>query len=237
MPSKIDWCDETINPLGWGCYGPGGTAERPRICVYCYALKFSRRKMRDCPDCRAFKPHWHSEQLELLYRWRKPRRVFVQSMGDLFGDWVPASQIGSVFVACNTNPRHTYLFLTKNPRGVPHYLQWPERSWLGVSVTNQADADERIPLLLQTPAAHRFVSFEPLLSAVDLERSYWDEDRGCHLEPMIDWAILGAQTGAGSKPIDPEWVSDLTLECDAYRVPVFHKGSLARMGFTRREMP
>ena len=64
--TRIDWCDATINPWGWGCYGPGGTAEHPQRCSYCYAETLGKRHLRTCPDCRAFVPHWHEEELRKM---------------------------------------------------------------------------------------------------------------------------------------------------------------------------
>ena len=92
MSSKIEWLvgldnkhGETINPWGWGCYGPGGSAERPNLCCYCYAKILANRKLRKCSLCQQFVPHWHPEQLEKPLHWKKPRRIFVASMSDPFG--------------------------------------------------------------------------------------------------------------------------------------------------------
>jgi len=113
--TKIDWSDETINPLGHGCYGTG-TKDNPKICEYCYAVKMAKRNMRNCDLCAKFIPHTHFEQLDKLKQWKKPKTIFVQSMGDLFGDWVPDEWIEKVFDACLESPQHRYLFLTKNPK-------------------------------------------------------------------------------------------------------------------------
>ena len=223
MPTKIDWADETINPLGWGCYGPGGTAEKANICSYCYAARFARRKNRDCPDCQAFRPHWHPEQLKRIWRWKKSRRIFVQSMGDLFGDWVPKEHIYAVLSQAWRYEQHKFFFLTKNPKRLIEF-SFPENAWAGVSVTNQVDADERIPFLVATPAAHRFVSFEPLLGPVDTRHLL---NPGCY--SGIDWVIIGAQTGPGAIPPAVEWVGDLTRQCLRAPIPIFHKDSLAML--------
>lgn len=118
MPSRIDWCDETVNPLGWGCYGPGGTPESPQPCWYCYAWRMSKGPyVPDCEQCKQFVPHWHPDVFDKLYRWKKPRKIFWQSMGDLFHPCTPAWQIETVLAAVKATPQHTHIFCTKNRGG------------------------------------------------------------------------------------------------------------------------
>ncbi len=218
--TRIDWATATINPLGWGCYGPGGTAERPARCPWCYAYRIAKRNLRDCPHCCAFVPHWHSDELHKLRRWRRPRLVFVQSMGDMFGSGVSDRQRGVIWDAMRKS-RHTHVILTKNP-GLMHgwcraYAPKPlSNVWLGVSVTNQVDADERIPPLIQTPAAVRLVSWEPALGELDI--TAW---------PRLDWLIVGAQTGPGAVPPKPEWIEQVREQCQEAHVAYFEKRSLS----------
>lgn len=195
IEKNIGWANETINPLGWGCYGPDGDPDNPKPCEYCYAAKFAKRNLRVCPDCQDFKPHWHGEQLELLSHWKKPRIIFVQSMGDLFSDYTKQSSIFATFDACYANKQHVYIFLTKNPKRMyPVHWAWRDKRreegkapplnwWFGTTVTCQADTHR----ILKLPEdANRFISFEPLLEGIVLnvaQREY------------IDWYIVGGLSG------------------------------------------
>ncbi len=226
--TKIEWCDETINPLGWGCYGPGGTAEKPNICSYCYAAKIARRNLRGCPDCRSFKPHWHPGQLDKLDLWQKPRRVFVQSMGDLWGEWVPEDFISQTIGTCVVNSRHTYLFLTKNPTRMGGNWNWPRNSWAGVTVTCQADM-WRVAELLKVNCRRKFVCFEPLLGPVRIDPLWLYsglEDNKLVPSGEIHWAIIGAETGQGAKIPKYEWINALCKQLDDAHVPMFTKANL-----------
>ena len=164
-----------------GCWGPGGTAEKPKRCPYCYAEKVARRfthdrnKVTDQPD--PFTPQFHPDRLSEPAKVKKPSKIFVGSMGDLFGDWVPEEWIEAVIRAAMDCGQHTFIFLTKNPKRYHEFGLWPPNCWVGTTVTNQADADERIPWLLQVDAPVRFVSLEPLLSSIDI--SPWDKCDQC----------------------------------------------------------
>ena len=253
MSTKIDWADETLNPQGWGCFGPGGTHDNPQPCSYCYAKRMASRMMRTCELCNQFIPHYHPEVMEMPYRWKKPRKIFWQSMGDLFHPHTPDWLIQGVLAVVEANPRHTNIFLTKNPKRLQEFNPWPPNCWVGTTVTNQADADERIPWLLQVDAVVRFVSHEPLLSKIYLaksipcsdcdgsgylgvcrngkkqscERCGGDEDSLGHgIEPGISWAIIGAMTGPGAVKPEPEWITSLVGQYRAAGVPVFLKDNL-----------
>ena len=255
MPTKIDWSDEMINPLGWGCYGPGRTPENPKPCSYCYAMRIAHRGMRDYDLCRQFIPHWHPEMLDKPHFWKKPRRIFVQSMGDLFHPSTPQFQIELVLAMAKALPRHTFQFLTKNPKRLKDFNPWPANCWVGTTVTGQADADERLPWLLQVEAVVRFVSHEPLLGAIDLtnylppefclncnntgypwiecgnEHSGYDYRYTCECKTQkyVDWAIIGAQTGPGAVKPKLEWVQGLIDQYRAAGVPLFLKDNLNRV--------
>jgi protein gp37 len=247
--SKIDYVDATINPLGWGCYGPGGAAEEPKRCNYCYAFRLAKRHLRRCPLCNQFVPHSHSEEWDKPYRWRRGRRIFVQSMGDLFGTGVDPNMSLRLQSLCWATPRHTYLALTKSPARMAEQLAGitlPPNLWLGTSVTCQADADERIPLLLQVPAAVRWVSVEPLLGSVDLEKwlsrdcedcdgAGFDLETGvcdsCHGEQRwhgIDWVACGAQTGPGAVKPRASRVESIIAQCQDAGIPLFIKSNVAK---------
>jgi protein gp37 len=217
-------------------------------------------------------------KLEEPLHWKKPRRVFVNSMSDLFHESLPDWAIDRVFAVMALCPQHTFQVLTKRPkrmqewfnglkydsshsvdrcwtriyreagwialnqstkwrdwnRTLPAYDSHPSRSacwplpnvWLGVSVEDQATADARIPLLLQTPAAFRFVSYEPALGPVD----FWNLLHGC-----IDWLICGGESGPGARPFDLAWARSARDQCKAAGVPFFLKQLGAEPRFDRDE--
>ncbi|GAA4522441.1 phage Gp37/Gp68 family protein [Actinoallomurus oryzae] len=208
--STIEWTDATWNPVT-GCtkLSPG--------CDHCYAETFAER-WRGTPGHHfenGFDVTLRPERLDQPLKWKKPRRVFVNSMSDLFHDAVPDAFIVAVFTRMWWSPQHTFQILTKRhgrmrslmpriePRlremerdldllDAPTPLHWPlPNVWLGVSVENQHWADLRIPALLQTPAAVRFISAEPLLGPLDLSR--W-------LRPVPDCGYVDAQDGTCAHP-------------------------------------
>ncbi|RJQ44378.1 MAG: DUF5131 family protein [Gaiellales bacterium] len=235
--SKIDYIDASINPLGWGCFGPGGTDREPKRCEYCYAQTIAKRHLRKCRNCNEFVPHWHPEELEKLSHWKKPRRIFVESMGDLFGDWVTSSIPFEVLRQTFYNRQHTYLFLTKNPKRMVREVnefffeydtpRWETtRHWFGTTITNQADAFQRISELWKLHSPNGWLSIEPLLGPIYLRLA------------GINWVVIGAETGnrKGKVNPDPEWVKDIIEQCRAAGVPVFVKGKIAER-FPVQEYP
>lgn len=181
------------------------------------------------------------EALEMPLHWRKPRRIFVNSMSDLFHEEVPFSFIDQVFAVMSVTPRHTYQILTKRPERMlevmnrirsKELLGWAKgvysHVWLGVSVEDQATADERIPILLQTPAAVRWISAEPLLGPIKLRWDRWLPVSGheqIEREQLrtIDWAILGGESGPGARPCDLQWIRVIAAQCMAAGVKCFVK--------------
>jgi protein gp37 len=243
--TKIEWCDETINPQGWGCYGPDGTPENPKPCSYCYARRFAARNTRGCDLCHQFIPHWHIEAMDKPTKWRKPRKIFWQSMGDLFHPCSPENQIRAVLSDVRDTPRHTHIFLTKNPKRLKDFNPWPSNCWVGTTVTNQADADERLPWLLQVEAPVRFVSHEPLLDATRMRLTpgrrivvcpschsdRWQGIGSCGkcggaAPKGISWAIIGGMTGPGAVEAKCEWIQGLIDQYRAAGVPIFLKSNL-----------
>jgi protein gp37 len=165
-----------------------------------------------------FKVTFHPERLQEPYRWKKPRRVFVCSMGDLFHRDVPDDWIKRVIDVMAETHRHTYQILTKRPERLNHYV-WPDNAWLGASVENLATADERIPLLLNCPAKVHWVSIEPLLEdimfsgqlAKAIERRW------------LDGVVVGGESGPGARPMNPDWVRSIRDYCVAVGVPFLFK--------------
>jgi protein gp37 len=205
------------------------------------------------------------EKLTEPLTWKKPRRVFVNSMSDLFQDGVPDDYIDQVFAVMSLTPRHTYQVLTKRPERMRSYLamespdgdrcdfvavaanelmserdgrmsftflrrgSWPlPNVWLGVSVENQHFADERIPLLLQTPATVRFISAEPLLGPVDLTGLFAAHFENPADDAVLDWVIVGGESGPHARQFDCEWALSIVRQCQAATVPVFVKQLGAR---------
>ncbi|MBE0430146.1 MAG: DUF5131 family protein [Thermoleophilia bacterium] len=224
--TKIEWCDNTINPLGWGCYGPGGNKENPKPCPYCYARRASRgpwAAQRGCPDCMAFRPHWHPEMLEKPLKWRKPRRIFVQSMGDLFHPETPQEHIEAVLKTVRACPQHTFIFLTKNPARYPLF-HFPFNCMIGATATSQESWDHAIKVLGLTQAGHlyrfgypvnTFISAEPLLGPI--------EPGGMH---ALSWLIIGAERWKSVVP-ERRWIMSLLTSARRSGAAVFMKDNLS----------
>ena len=149
-----------------------------------------------------FDPTFHRYKLDEPQKWKKPRNIFVCSMADLFGDWVPDEWIEQVFKACEAAPQHRYLFLTKNPK---RYMELklkgklPKQHWYGTSVTRKDDRD------FFAPGYNTFVSIEPILE------SFSDEKHAAYRQMVQPWAIFGAETGNRKNKIVPkkEWITEL----------------------------
>lgn len=256
----IEWTDFTWNPVT-GCWGPAGTAEKPNRCSYCYAAKIAHRMAHiegsgygngiERPNpTGAFGPIFHPNRLFEPSKVKKPSRIFVCSMADLFGDWVPAYWIASVLGEIeNATSWHTYQFLTKNPKRLKDFNPWPSNCWVGTTITNQADMDERAPLLYQVDAPVRFVSHEPLLGAIDA-RYHLAEPTGnfriyrgrrqmeMKVHGLLSWAIIGTMTGPGAVKPEPEWVRNLWKQYRQAETPVFMKNNLKPiMGTLVQEFP
>lgn len=207
--SNIAWTDETWNVTS-GCTkcSPG--------CINCYAERMAKRLQVIHPHKYAdgFAVTLHHEELEKPYRWRKPRTVFVSSMGDLFHEDVPDEYIRDVFRVMTDNPKHTFQVLTKRAERMARFaetISWPRNVWAGVTVESNAVAD-RADHLRTIHAPVRFVSAEPLLGPLtDLS-----------LEG-VDWLIAGGESGPGWRPIEADWVRDLRDRCTASGIRFFFK--------------
>ena len=184
-----------------------------------------------------FDPTFHRYRLGEPQRMKKPSNIFVCSMADLFGDWVPDEWIQEVFKDCQAAPQHRYLFLTKNPERydvLSYYLPWnvdygdPVNSsnmWFGFTAENQIAFDERADKqdFYVHSSYNSFVSLEPLQSRIDLD--------GLSRIYGIGWVIVGAETGSRKDKIIParEWVENIVNACRESGVPVFLKNSLAKV--------
>lgn len=303
--SRIEWCDATWNPVV-------GCTRVSEGCRNCYAERVAKRLaamgQEQYQTVLNQQDRWNGRvnvvpsALDLPFRWKKPRRIFVNSMSDLFHENVPDGFIMQVFNAMWRLPRHTFIVLTKRPErmrdfmvrlgdcdaedpsqfknargpeetqaahpsgrgqlfaemlrsmgtppkgcayptfdwmgGMLYWPDYPPNVWLGVSVEDQAAADARIPELVRTPAAVRFVSVEPMLGAVDLE--FVDSDGANRLDALrgyahidgrnepwktgaLNWVIVGGESGPNARPVHPDWVRSVRDQCVTAGVPFFFK--------------
>jgi protein gp37 len=180
---------------------------------------------------------FHPERLDQPLRWKKPRRIFVGSMTDLFHEDVTDLMRDQVLGLSIGAPQHIYMLLTKRPERMHQYFNGTHPGpniWLGVTAENQEMADQRIPILLQTPAAKRFVSVEPMLGPVDIEQYLHDSNCVASDVPFcicseprevcVDWVICGGESGPGARFMHPHWVENLRDQCTEAGVPFFFKG-------------
>jgi protein gp37 len=273
--TAIGWTEATWNPVtGCSHVSPG--------CEHCYAealeLRFGRSTKPWTAQNAAENVKLHPERLEQPLRWRTPRRVFVNSMSDLFHERVTETFLDQVFAIMAVSPRHTFQVLTKRPERMRDYVStdgragavaaetgsgcdddgrdwpfirpddlaemWPlPNVWLGVSCEDQRRADERLPLLLETPAAVRFVSLEPLLGPIDFPLPcdgsvFWG---GLH------WGIIGGESGPQYRPMQVEWAQGIADTFAWAHVPLYVKqdsgprpgkqGRLSDALWARKEYP
>jgi protein gp37 len=245
--TKIEWAEKTWNPIrarrisnderGWYC------EHVSEGCRNCYAERMNRNTYFG--NGLEYKPKTLSEVdlfldekiLQQPLHWSKPQNVFPCSMTDLFGRWVKDEWLEAILNVIYRAKQHTFQGLTKRADRMLDYISRSAflsndplpNLWLGVSCEDQKTADERIPLLLQTPAAVRWISAEPLLGPVDLSR-YFARDwtlRG-HDHPTertvgIDWAVVGGESGPGARSLDLNWIKSIVSQCQQSRVPVFVK--------------
>lgn len=228
--TAISWTNATWNPVT-------GCIPVTEGCRNCYAARYAKRRIGDFHNGRPFSVvRCHHERLDQPLHWRKPRRIFVCSMGDLFHDDVPFDFIHEVWDVFKRTPQHIYQVLTKRPQRMRDCIEkiyslermgWASgfwnHVWLGVTTENQAAADERIPLLLQTPAAVRFVSCEPLLDPIDIRWAFhkYPENHPFKIKAGLDWLIAGGESGPSARPMHPDWVRSLRDQCQAHDIP-FH---------------
>lgn len=214
LNSPIGWCDATWNPIT-GCLND---------CPFCYARKLAegRLKGRFGYD-RGFKPTFHADRIQEPYKLKKPSKIFVSSMGDIFGNWNPQHWFSAVMKVVIENPRHTFQFLTKFPEHIAAFLECermksiPDNMWVGTSITNQRDI-WRTDHIRKVSGGCRFVSFEPLL-----------ENLQCLILGGINWVIIGAETGNRREKVSPDfrWIHHLSMDADDYGCAVYMKDNLA----------
>jgi len=236
----IEWADKTANPLKVkgtqpGAAYPGGNYCEMITsgCALCFAgilnsranrfggngLKYGGTNQAAAPEMEL-----NIDMLKSWSRMRKSNKIFVCSMTDWAGAWVKDWQMFAMLDAMRAAPKQTFMLLTKRPermsRTVSDWLmtsglaQVPGNIWLGISAENQAALDDRLPHLISTPVAVRFLSLEPLLGPIHL---------GWPGMQFIDWVIVGGESGTGARPLDVKWVSGILAQCQAVGVPTFVK--------------
>lgn len=256
--TNIEWCDHTFNP--WeGCQkvGPG--------CDHCYAETRNARfgggqapnwgpgapRRRTGNDTWAKPEKWQKRAADFMAKHGRRQRVFCASLADVFDNQVPTEWRDDLWSLIEATPDLEWLLLTKRVGNVGNMLPVPfdfERLypnvWIGATITSQAEADRDIPKLLDVPARVRFLSMEPLLGPVDLERIQWPEKHkvdvlrgGAWDLPgwihggfvnhsdmnTVDWVIVGGESGPGARPMHPDWPRSLRDQCAAAGVPFLFK--------------
>lgn len=221
--TKIAWAGETWNPIS-------GCTPASEGCANCYASRWATRFRNG-----DFAPKFHPEKIGLPYGWKRPRLVFVNSMGDLFHEHFKA-EIFNILNTIADTPQHQYLILTKRAKRMAeamemfYRIRWKDAPLknlgLGITAENQPRLEERMEYFLRTPAAFRFISLEPLLGSVKpgpyLTRPIIPPD----IDPGfdgVDWVIAGGETGPAARECFNSWLEEIFEECQAAGVPFFFK--------------
>lgn len=207
--TTIEWTEMTWNPTT-------GCSKVSEGCKNCYAELMSKRlkAMGVKKYCDGFKVRLHPDTLQIPYTWKSSKNVFVDSMSDLFHEDIPLDYIKQVFNVMIDNPHHVFQILTKRAERlseVQNQLKWTHNIWMGVTVESSQYV-QRIDLLRMTNAKIKFLSCEPLLSALP----------NLNLEG-IDWVIVGGESGIRARIMKPDWVEDIHKQCENLGVSFFFK--------------
>lgn len=209
--SPIEWTDASWNPTT-------GCAKISEGCKNCYAEKFSKRlkSMGVKKYFNGFKLTLHPNSLKLPLSWKTPKKIFVNSMSDLFHKEVPFDFIDKVWETMKIANHHIYQIVTKRPERMLEYMETRKQEilpnvWLGATVENER-VKERVNFLRKVPAKIRFLSIEPLLS-----------DMGKLNLKGIHWVIVGGESGPNHRPIESEWILNILKQCKEQKVPFFFK--------------
>jgi protein gp37 len=209
--TKIEWTESTWNPIT-------GCTKITTGCKFCYAEVMAKRlhAMGQEKYLNGFKLTLHPETLKEPYTWKKPKMIFVNSMSDLFHKDIPVDYIQKIFSVMKDNPQHVFQILTKRADVLHYYdsegwLDWSHNIWMGVTVENSS-VTKRIDLLRKTGARVKFLSCEPLLTDLpDLNLN------------IIDWVIVGGESGRSPRPIKEEWVMNIQKQCKSQSVAFYFK--------------
>jgi protein gp37 len=204
--TKIEWTDYSWNPETGCNHG----------CWYCYAKKLCLRFKKIFPN--GFKPTFYPERLKEPWELKKPSKIFVCSIADLFASWTPIVWRDAILDSIFQCPiKHIFQLLTKNPERIPkiHFL---DNVWVGTTVTSENNDAKNIDEIKKVHAKVRFVSFEPLLGYIDLRHKYCLDG--------IQWVIVGKLTGSKKVKLDWDWFVEIYEECKVHKIPLFMKKNL-----------
>jgi len=200
--TAIEWTDKTWNPIT-GCKG---------TCDYCYARRMFRRNGWD------FEPTFYEKRLAYPQKVKTSCKVFVCSVADLFGEWVPEDQIYAVLSAMQQAPWHSYQLLTKNPSRMAGMSPYPGNVWAGFTATDGTMLEAGLEAMKDCRSSVRFVSMEPLMEPADIPD--WADE-------VLDWVIVGKLTGCGYVTSEfPYWVENIVKWGAAHNIPVFVKDNV-----------
>ncbi len=202
--SKIEWCDYSVNPVKGLC---------PMACPYCYARRMYKR-FKWNPEVR-FEPIRDADLP------KKPSRIFVGSTMELFGEWVDAFWLDSIFRTVKDNPQHTFIFLTKQPQNLAKWSPFPDNCWVGVSAPNAGDAVRANKYMAKVRAKVKFISIEPM--------GYWNlfTETLIGILSYYQWVIIGQQTPVkdSTKP-KSEWIQEIIEASQKANIPIFIKNNI-----------
>ncbi len=228
--TNIEYLTHTWSPIAMSC------TRISEGCKNCWHLTVADRLAKNpiIPEFRkkaylGGKPILIEAELNAPLKVKKPAIIGVQFMGDLFHKDVKDKWIDAIWSRMAKCPQHTFLILTKRPERMAHFVSEVgvfnydvlPNLWLGVTAENQKQADKRIPILLQIPAAVRFVSVEPMLEEITLP--YYLNDYTTGACSILDWVIVGSESGPGARPMNPDWASSLVKQCEEAETPCFVK--------------
>ena len=203
--TKIEWTELSWNPITGCKHG----------CWYCYAKKLSQRFKKIFPN--GFEPTFHPKRLDEIEQVRRPYKIFVCSIADLFAPWTPEEWRNKVLSAMQRCVvRHTFQLLTKNPERIPLWYEFPENTWVGTTVTCENDDWKNIEAIKKVKARVRFASFEPLLGLLPSEICL----------NGLQWVIIGKLTGSKRVKLDNYWVWRILNEARSHNIPVFIKNNV-----------
>jgi len=231
--TQIEWCDYSINPVKGLC---------PMACPYCYARRIYKHYHWD-ETIRWSGDTWLDFYCALSGRYKQPSRnikegarIFVGSTMELFGPWVKPEWMTAIMQCAQEFPKHTFIFLTKQPQNLANWSPFPKNCWVGFSATDAEDLERRVIQFQGVEAAVRFISFEPLLGRV-WRTEHWQESLGYVLKAEhFNWLIIGQQTPFSKRTAPKvEWVREIAEAADAAKIPVFLKNKLESMQWGAEE--
>lgn len=215
--TKIEWCQNPDGTKGKTWNPTTGCTKISAGCLNCYAARMARRQQVIGNYPNGFDVTLWPERLKEPSGWQTPQRVFFCSMGDLLHEEVPDNYIRRVWSVVRACPQHTFMLLTKRPERLADLKRAgynrPCNLWLGVTVENQ-ETIIRVSELAMAGEAKKFISFEPLLERIEV---FISKIR------LVDWVIVGCETGPGCRPCKLEWIEEIIERCDWYAMPIFVK--------------